>query len=53
MTGLISSLTVPLLIAGTALCGLLKKVDVFSVFVRGAGRGIGVVLRILPPSRRF
>lgn len=48
MMQVISELTVPILIAGTALCGLFRNVDVFSVFVRGARRGIGVVLRILP-----
>lgn len=48
MMQIISALAVPVLIAGTALCGLFRNVDVFSVFVRGAKRGIAVVLRILP-----
>ena len=46
--GLVSALTVPVLIAGTAVCGLLRKVDVLSVFVRGAKKGVGILLRILP-----
>lgn len=48
MMGIISALTVPILVAATAFYGLLKNVDVFSAFVRGARRGIGLVFRILP-----
>ena len=45
---LISSLFVPLFIAGIVVLGLAKKVPVYEVFVKGAKQGIFIVIRILP-----
>ena len=42
------SLTVPLVLALTALCALTKKVDVFSAAADGAKDGLKTVLRIFP-----
>ena len=39
----------PLLLAGAALYALCRRVDVFSALTTGAGEGLSVVLRILPP----
>lgn len=44
----VSALTVPLLISGTLLTALLQGMDVFSVFVEGAKKGLSVTGRILP-----
>ena len=40
---------IPLLLAGAALYALCRRVDVFSALTTGAGEGLSVVLRILPP----
>lgn len=39
---------IPLLLAGTALYALWRRVDVFSALCAGAGEGLSVTLRILP-----
>ena len=44
-----SDYLIPLLLAGTALYALCRRVDVFSALTTGAGEGLSVVLRILPP----
>lgn len=43
-----SGAIVPLLLAGTALFALGKRVDVYAALTRGAGEGLSVLLRILP-----
>lgn len=45
---LISSLFVPLFIAGIVIFGLAKKVPVYDAFIRGAKQGFSTVLRVLP-----
>lgn len=45
---LISSLFVPLFIAGIVVFGLAKKVAVYEVFVKGAKQGLTTVIKILP-----
>lgn len=45
---LISSLFVPLFIAGIVVFGMAKKVPVYEAFVKGAKQGISIVIRILP-----
>ena len=42
------SLLVPLIIAGTALYGLCKRVDIYDAVITGAGGGLTVLLRIFP-----
>ena len=42
-------LTVPLLLAGAALLGLWRRVDVYDAVVQGAGEGLGVLIKIVPP----
>ena len=44
-----SDYLVPLLLAGAALYALYRRVDVFSALTTGAGEGLSVVVRILPP----
>ena len=44
----ISVWLIPLLLAGTALYALRRRVDVFSALCAGAGEGLSVTLRILP-----
>lgn len=44
----ISSLVIPLLLAGVAVYGMGRKVDVYSALTTGAGEGLTVMLRILP-----
>jgi len=39
---------IPLLLAGSALFALGKRVDVYAALTRGAEEGLGVLLRILP-----
>ena len=43
-----SSLVVPLLLTGTALFAVSRRVDVYSALTQGAGEGLSVLLRILP-----
>ena len=45
----ISDYLIPLLLAGAALYTLGRRVDVFSALTTGAGEGLSVILRILPP----
>lgn len=44
-----SDYLIPVLLAGAALYALCRRVDVFSALTIGAGEGLSVVLRILPP----
>lgn len=44
----LSSLVIPLLLAGTAVYGLGKRVNVYAALTRGAEEGLGVLLRIVP-----
>ena len=44
----ISVWLIPMLLAGTALYALWRRVDVFSALCAGAGEGLSVTLRILP-----
>ena len=44
-----SDYLIPVLLAGAALYALCRRVDVFSALSTGAGEGLSVVLRILPP----
>lgn len=44
----LTSLVIPLLLAGTASFALGKKVDVYAALTKGAEEGLGVLLRIIP-----
>lgn len=44
----LSSFVIPLLMAGVAVYGMGKKVDVYSTLTRGAEEGLSVLLRIIP-----
>ncbi|MCI2057808.1 MAG: spore maturation protein [Oscillibacter sp.] len=44
----LSSLAVPLLLAGTAVYAMTRKVDVYDALTAGAGDGLTIILRILP-----
>lgn len=44
-----SDYLIPVMLAGAALYALCRRVDVFSALTTGAGEGLSVVLRILPP----
>lgn len=44
----LSSFVIPTLLAGVALYGLGKKVDVYAALTHGAEEGLGVLLRIIP-----
>ena len=39
---------VPLILAGVALYGCFRRVDVYTALVQGAGDGLEVLMRILP-----
>lgn len=45
----LSDYVIPLLLVSAALYALWRRVDVFSALTTGAGEGLSVVLRILPP----
>ena len=45
---LLSTMLVPCLLAGVALWGAARRVDVYGALIQGAGDGLGVLLRILP-----
>ena len=45
----ISDYLIPLLLVCAALYALSRRVDVFSALTTGAGEGLSVILRILPP----
>jgi spore maturation protein B len=49
LISLISSLTIPLIIAILAIYGMYRKVDVFSALTDGAWDGLKVTVKILPP----
>ena len=44
----LSALVIPLLLAGTALYGLWRKVDIYHALAAGAENGLTVLVRILP-----
>jgi spore maturation protein B len=46
---LFTTLLVPCILVATALCGLVKGVDVYGALGEGAMEGLKVLLRILPP----
>lgn len=46
---LLFAMVIPLTIAGVALYGTFKRVDVYAALVQGAGEGLATTLRILPP----
>jgi spore maturation protein B len=43
------TMLVPLIIAGIALWGMVRRVDVWDALIHGAEDGLGVLLRIVPP----
>ena len=43
------TMLVPFIIAGVALWGVFRRVDVYDALVHGAGDGLGVLIRIVPP----
>lgn len=45
---LMTQMLVPCVLAGTALYGSLRRVDVYGALVRGAGQGLETLARILP-----
>ena len=47
--GLALTMLVPLLMLAVALWGIFKRVDLWSALVEGAGEGLQVTVRILPP----
>lgn len=44
----VSSLAIPLIVAGFVLFGLVKKIKIYEVFVEGAKEGFNVAVRIIP-----
>jgi len=46
--GLLIELMVPMILAGVALYGMGKKVDVYDALIHGAGEGLGVLIQIVP-----
>ena len=45
---LLYTMLVPIIMAGVALYGMSRKVDVYSALVQGAGEGLGTLARIVP-----
>ncbi len=45
---LLCALIVPVILGGTAVFALCKKVDVFDALIKGAGEGLSIILRIFP-----
>ena len=43
------TMLVPLIIASVALYGMARRVDVYDAVVQGAGEGLGVLIKIVPP----
>ena len=41
------TMVVPLVIAAVAVCGMVKKIDVYGALVQGAGEGLGVTVKII------
>ena len=48
MLDLLITMVVPLTIAGVALYGAARRVDVYGALIAGAGEGLGVLVNILP-----
>lgn len=48
MAELFFTMLVPFTIAGVALYGAARRVDVYSALVHGAGEGLGTLVRIVP-----
>ena len=46
---LVLTMLMPAIIAVVAVCGMAKRVDVYDALVAGAGEGLGVLSRIVPP----
>lgn len=46
---LVFTMVVPLVIAGVAVWGMVRRVDVYDSLVQGAGEGLGVLIKIVPP----
>lgn len=44
----LSSLVIPVLLAGVAVCGMGKRVDVYAALTHGAEEGLTVLLRVIP-----
>lgn len=44
----LSSLVIPVLLAGVAVCGMGKRVDVYATLTHGAEEGLTVLLRVIP-----
>ena len=44
----LSSLVIPVLLAGVAVCGLGRRVDVYGAMTHGAEEGLTVLLKVLP-----
>lgn len=45
---LLLQMVVPLVMAGVALWGMRRRVDVYDALVQGAGEGLGVMVKIVP-----
>lgn len=43
------TMLVPFLISAVALCGMARRVDVYDALVCGAGEGLGILIKIVPP----
>lgn len=43
------TMLMPGIIAVVAICGVVRKVDVYDALIVGAGDGLGVLIRIVPP----
>ena len=50
--GLLFAMTAPLIIAGVALYGVGRGVDVYDALIHGGGEGLEVLLRIVPSDRK-
>ena len=46
---LLFTMLVPLIMAAGALYGMARRVDVYDALVQGAGDGLGVLVKIVPP----
>ena len=46
---LLFTMLVPLIMAAVALYGMVRRVDVYDALVQGAGDGLGVLVKIVPP----
>ena len=44
----LSSLVIPVLLAGVAVCGMGRRVDVYGALTHGAEEGLTVLLRVIP-----